>query len=926
MGGTGSNRLYNENNFWSSYPFLKQTPSKLPISYYKKTIQDQRVTGNDKNNYRLKETTSVGETKVSKSKLPFEDVYNTKERWILPTSLRPARTQQVCPYQTFPTDIPCLNTRIPSKGGLDGENRHIQCLFPHTNCRIPSLLSPDDIQQRTITNEFASFWPGICSSHFCSGYKLDRGDPAKQGNSGSSLSRRFPIGSPGPSQAGLSDCGSRETLGVYGLANKLPKVCAEANATIRVFRNNLEHQDRHNVSLGEKNKKYKNSNYKIIKQKGMQSKTGAKNSRTTKLRQFCHKKGSPALPLHSNTAKTLQAKFEKQKSPATTSTTGPQVVESVISGQGSSTSATIYPLPHNRCGRYRLGGPVEREDDVRSLDKRSDEMALELERAVRSICVNPETITLPTECSHSSPVGQSNPCGVYSERRGDPLNEFTQSDVQVVEADRQEKHSPISTLPPGEVQLHSRSPLTGTATVRMASAARCNKPIVPSLGNPRCRSIRVCRNRRSQQIRLLRLERQFGNIPKCLQSGLEFSARVDISSSQLDPSSISSIEPCQGSLHINSSSMGKDLLASRFKKSGTGTTSDNRENFGEFDRHRNGSSSTTSRPTEPSGLVSWRWAKSISRWSESEKQLLNSSWRPSTLSTYYPAIKRWIKWCDLNNVSCNLPQPHQIARFLAHLHLEEKLAYSTILVHKSAIYSFCKIDQNQAQDNSLVHQILKAIAMAQPPKSKAPIWDVQIVFDWLATSSIKNTIFEVSRRTAAILLLASGRRVHDLTLLKISEANLRFIDNKVTLWPIFGSKTDSACHRQSGWSLLKHPNQKVCPVLWIRRLIDITQERRNEQEGLNHLFITIIGKPRPASRTVIGGWIKTVLKDAGITASPGSFRSAVASASWVEDHPVDEILARGNWKSENTFRKFYCKEVEKKCKRSELLFNNFQPE
>ncbi|XP_022836527.1 uncharacterized protein LOC111363890 [Spodoptera litura] len=57
------------------------------------------------------------------------------------------------------------------------------------------------------------------------------------------------------------------------------------------------------------------------------------------------------------------------------------------------------------------------------------------------------------------------------------------------------------------------------------------------------------------------------------------------------------------------------------------------------------------------------------------------------------------------------------------------------------------------------------------------------------------------------------------------------------------------------------------------------------------------------------GWVKTLFKEAGIIATPGSTRSAVASKSWLENHPLDEILSRGNWQSANTFQNFYRREV-----------------
>lgn len=86
--------------------------------------------------------------------------------------------------------------------------------------------------------------------------------------------------------------------------------------------------------------------------------------------------------------------------------------------------------------------------------------------------------------------------------------------------------------------------------------------------------------------------------------------------------------------------------------------------------------------------------------------------------------------------------------------------------------------------------------------------------------------------------------------------------------------------------------------------------RRNNAKSQS-LFITVKGVAKAASRTVIAGWIKPLFKEANITAAPGSVRAAVTSKSWLDNVSVEEILNRGNWRSANTFHKFYKREVLK---------------
>lgn len=212
----------------------------------------------------------------------------------------------------------------------------------------------------------------------------------------------------------------------------------------------------------------------------------------------------------------------------------------------------------------------------------------------------------------------------------------------------------------------------------------------------------------------------------------------------------------------------------------------------------------------------------------------------------------------------------------------------------------------------MVKRILKSIALAIPKPSKTPVWDVNQVESLLCQQNPDtDNLYEVSKHTACLLLLCSGRRVHDLTLLSISSTDCESNNDYIILWPKFGSKTDSANYRQSGWKLMVNKDNKCLdPVHWIMKLISVGKDRRIKA-NCDNLFITAYGTARPASRCVIANWVKNVLKNAGIEAPAGSFRSAVASKSWNENCSLDEILSRGNWRSENTFRRFYCKEIKK---------------
>lgn len=307
----------------------------------------------------------------------------------------------------------------------------------------------------------------------------------------------------------------------------------------------------------------------------------------------------------------------------------------------------------------------------------------------------------------------------------------------------------------------------------------------------------------------------------------------------------------------------------------------------------------------------WGWTESLTNWSRSQIDILRKSWRNSSLKTYQMAWQKWCDWAVLNSVSLNKPKGADLARFLIDLHQCQGLAYNTILLYKSAISTLCDPNlTNRLSSHLLVKQVLKSLKLLKPLPEKVPIWDTDVLVNWLKSKCPDiNSLYESSVRAAILLLLCSGRRVHDLTLLAIGEENCSFLDNCVVFWPKYGSKTDTSDHRQSGWRIFSNDDCKeLNPLFWIEKVVTLSRQRRIRC-GEDSLFLTVCGAPKKASRSNIAGWIRKELLRAGIKASAGSVRPAVASKSWVQNCPLDEILARGNWRTESTFHKFYRREI-----------------
>ena len=262
-------------------------------------------------------------------------------------------------------------------------------------------------------------------------------------------------------------------------------------------------------------------------------------------------------------------------------------------------------------------------------------------------------------------------------------------------------------------------------------------------------------------------------------------------------------------------------------------------------------------------------------------------------------------------VAANDPSPQDLSLYLSYLHRSEGLSYRTILVHKSVVTTFANPSTGPAlAAHPLVRHMLKALGSARP-EAQRQIWPVRSLLSWMRQHPPDDSsLFDVSHHVTLLLLLASGRRVHDLTLLQTDPEHLQDLGDHLVFWPVFGSKTDSATRLQSGWRLNALPADPTFDVVaWIRRLLHLRRERVG-RVAVRSLFVTTRGRMAPASRSIIAGWVRTTLTAAGIDASAGSVRSAVGSSRLLAGHTLDSVLQRGNWTGCATFFRHYFRPID----------------
>ncbi|CAG9790260.1 unnamed protein product [Diatraea saccharalis] len=281
---------------------------------------------------------------------------------------------------------------------------------------------------------------------------------------------------------------------------------------------------------------------------------------------------------------------------------------------------------------------------------------------------------------------------------------------------------------------------------------------------------------------------------------MELPFSVGISTSVFNSKDSVSPQLSDRNIPLSGTTLGASLLASQPKVTITGSTVQNIQSGADGDRHGDRPTTPQGAGNNTGGLEVWGWSGDLNGWDDNQVQLLMSSWRASTRKTYKVAWNRWLHWSQNHKLDPYHPDGSMLARFLADMYLIENLSYNTILLHKSVVATLCNANNStELSSHTLVKHILKSIALKKPASHKPPVWNIDTVVDYIQKNSVdKNNVFATSRHTAILLLLCSGRRIHDLTLLSTGSHNFVETNNSLTLWPLFGSKTDSSDYRQSG--------------------------------------------------------------------------------------------------------------------------------
>lgn len=845
----------------------------------------------------------------NKPQLHFSNVFKIKTRSDLSSNSQLKEIKRLHFCKKVLPHISFRNSQLSPARGLDDKDRHVSSVFSRKCGSEPSSVFKINFQRNRVPDDMSTVWNSVCAPMFCNDNKLLSAKASRNRYSYCGLSRRFFNCQSKQMLASAANIKDNSIPSRIGLDFELREVCRKSYSKYRISRDTLGYGQKQEVSSSAEGTQTSYTASAAAIEENVFSKASLNHTRSIKLRKLCYSSGAFALPKLSTTP-SYAAQSPSQEEICATKGGNERslLVETCGKRIFLNTLATNYSSPRDRCIQPRLGSDAKRYFTIGQVGTESTGLAQQS-----------QGIGCHTESDRSSSgglerrqsintIGQFDCISIPKKRRWSEIGSFNEANsrgMSTISKFTNKGDIPAST---GPFQRYRRLFISRQTDPRVAPSPKCD---ITNISNIRytssglvCVNSSACR----PSVCLSRSAGRRSSVPQRLQQAVALSTSVDLPSTITHTTGFGSLEQLHRSVYNNCTPMEEVILETGPAEQSSQRACTSAEPDRNSGRCIDGTHLTQGERFNTGSLVDWSWDSLLQNWTPDEKAVLVNGWRKSTLISYKSAWNRWANWCIHNNISIIKPQSKDLAKFLAYLHVNKRFKPSTIQLYRSAVSTICEPHLGKKlSEDIFVRHVLKSIAQANPQSSRVPIWDPQQIVSWLQNNVPQEvTYFEASRRCAVILLLASGRRVHDLTLLRTSPQHLEDNGTDMILWPVFGSKTDTAKHRQSGWKLNSHEDQRICPVFWIRKVIDLSKTRRR---SFQQLFITIHGEPKPASRTVIANWVRTVFKAAGIDATPGSARSAVASYNWINNVPIDMILQKGNWKQASTFHKHYCKEI-----------------
>lgn len=850
----------------------------------------------------------------SSFRVSIPDVSGFKTRRRVKTYPKPKAPKRFLVSKEIPSAKPSESALLSSERRLFSKAGSPSGLFSHSHSAISPKIPLGGAQGAGSSDDQSSIRPVNGSSDVCSLIKLDGRSSPRSGYKSDRLSRRLPPRFPEPGHLENANGPIHLLSSRFGLGNKFREIEHRAANCLRVPWAEVGHGQQQGFSAAPKNSFSLGRPCEDHKNSSLVLEVCQKGNGKDEFRRIFSSAGKAQVQDDPEGCSIPSGAPSKEKFP---SSSGGLEGHAMVVGQYSqglcNLSRGSEHISGDGCIGHGLGCSCRKPLCPGLLGRFSEKNACEPKGNVCGLSCRRVSTPPSSGKISTSAVGQQVSGLLYSQSGGHSFEENDRSCENPFLSSPKNWICSYCALHSGSSERSCGQPLQEKVYSRLVPVEECGSKNIQKMGQTIHRPFCLGYCKSSEKVCVERCQGFSCSFHGCVQPGMGFSAGLGVSAPVSDSSGLEPPQYSQRSVHFDCTPMGKGVLEGGSSKPRNRSPVPDPKPSASSSERSNRKASSSSTENIFGGLEGTGWSHITRDWLKEDSDLLASSWRRSTLKTYSAPWKQWSAWCKERGKSPSHPSPSDLAQYLSFLHRVKNFSAATVRVHKSVVATFSDPTAfSNLSCSPLVKHMIKAVELSSQVSPKKFIWDVGRLISWMTEEDLDlSSLFQVSRRLALILLLASGRRVHDLTLLSIDPGSMTLTDDSVCFWPAFGSKSDSTKHHQSGWQLLKNKNGSLDPVFWLDHYLTLSAHRRKARSGLISLFISTKGVVCPASRSVIAGWVKSALNAIGISSSAGSIRSAVASARRDSNVPLDLILKCGNWSGVQNLMKHYFREVRR---------------
>ena len=795
-----------------------------------------------------------------------------------------------------------------------------RCLSDRTDSPHSPAIPAFSMAAESLPVHSSPLWTGVSTSSFYKADETSIGFPEIQRSKADSVLGR--LSNHWEDQTSSREClsGDQTTAGEFGICGKLGKVPAKGRSEVGIsgICHRLGFHD--NLLTIQESEGNQTEMLSTLENQGDNSSTVVSDNWNASGNKPSSTSGTPSLSVSagSEDRRTSPPPLIRVYSDSEPSEfPGSAMVDYLPNGEQWEADPTASPRPDYRvrCIQYGMGGLLQQSPDRRSVVSQGDSSAHQCQRDASSISGRSDICQRQAR-SPCSAEGRQYNCNVLHQSQGGyALPSSDESHLGDVELVPTEKDFSVSGAPTGQTECCSRSRIEKSGgQFGMETRSKC-----VSTGDVSSRTMSdrsVCLKAYSTTSGLHKLETRPGiDGYGCTEPELVDSEVLRLPTFLSHWKVPSQSKAGEGSrVGTDSPSLANTTVVPCADVNDSSPTNVSAQHIKSFAQPtQRSSSSCPSRVPETSRMACIRNSLQNQGISKEASELILASWRHNTESAYSCNWRRWETWCQERNYNPLGATIGQILEFLSSEFAGGK-QYRTLNSYRSAIsMTHPPIDGVVVGKHPIVSRFMRGVFNSRPPQPRYTFtWDVSRVLNHIRVLGSNDTLSlkKLTYKLATILALANASRsseIHalDVSYMKVSQVGVTFTLGDLT-------KTSRPGKLRSLFYPVLEQDRILCPVNTLNEYLLRTKKYRLSGRSQSRLFLTVVKPFKPAHKSSIARWIKTLIREAGVDDHFGahSIRGASTTAATMQGMSVADVMKVADWTSDSTFKNFYYRPME----------------